>query len=111
VANLADSSTTPDSSTNDSSTNDSSTNDSSTNDASTITDGGFACTACDPQTNYCEVSYPPPPGDGGSGIPTDICLALPACDAQPSCACISYGLFCSCADDGGEITVTCPFHV
>ena len=89
---------------------DSGVDDSSTRDAS-ANDGGFACAACNPETNYCELQYPPPPHDGGAGVPTDTCLPLPACDAAPSCACISYGPFCTCADDAGEITVTCPFHV
>jgi hypothetical protein len=79
-------------------------------DAGPHTDGGFACTACDPQSNYCELSYGPPPNDGGSGVPSESCQPLPACDGGASCACISMGPFCSCADVSGEITVTCPFH-
>jgi hypothetical protein len=73
-------------------------------------DASSACLGCDLSTSYCEISYGPPQSDGGSAV-TDSCLALPACDTGVSCDCVSYGPFCTCTDDGGDITVTCPFHV
>ncbi|MGO8997110.1 MAG: hypothetical protein ACLQVI_27660 [Polyangiaceae bacterium] len=79
-------------------------------DAGSHTDGGFACAACSSQTNYCELSYGPPPNDGGSGVPSQSCEPLPECDAGASCACVTIGPFCTCADVAGAITVTCPFH-
>ncbi len=73
-------------------------------------DASASCPACDFASHYCEISYGPPQSDGGSSV-TDSCLSLPACDAAPSCACVTFGPFCTCVDDGGDITVTCPFHV
>lgn len=71
----------------------------------------FCPVACDPATSFCEASYGPPGPDGGEA-PSYFCepFASP-CDAGgPSCACATVGPFCTCADDGGDVTVTCPFH-
>ncbi|HEY8038418.1 MAG TPA: hypothetical protein VIF15_01440 [Polyangiaceae bacterium] len=76
------------------------------------TDGATFCpVACDPATSFCEVSYGPPGPDGGSS-PSYFCLPFNSpCDAgTPSCACANVGPFCTCVDDAGDVTVTCPFH-
>ena len=71
------------------------------------TDSGTGCAACNPLTQYCEISYGPPQSDAG---PSYFCADFSGCDAGPACECAAKGPSCSCASVSGEITVTCPFH-
>jgi hypothetical protein len=79
-------------------------------DAGSQLDASFPCTACDPQTNFCEISYGPPPNDGGVTIPGDYCTPFECDGAAPACACATIGPFCTCTESYGAVTVTCPFH-
>ena len=66
--------------------------------------------SCDSATQYCRQASggPPPPPDAGSDV-SYTCESLPpACGASPTCACIQTN-GCMCAEQGGQITVTCEF--
>jgi hypothetical protein len=93
----------------DSGLTDSSTNDAG--DASSASDSGTLCPACNSASDFCEVSYGPPQNDGGMNANYSCTPFQSPCDAgTPSCACAQIGPFCTCADDAGNVTVTCPFH-
>lgn len=83
--------------------------DAGSSDAGAGNDAGLAC-ACDYATQYCEVSYGPPQPDGGGSV-TYVCRPFSACDGGCSCACVTLDPFCYCAEDAGDVTETCPFHV
>jgi len=63
---------------------------------------------CDPATAYCGITSHMTLD--GSTSATYGCQKLPmSCFPTPSCACVTTGGPCSCADDAGDITVTCAF--
>jgi hypothetical protein len=74
----------------------------------------FACgpKTCKSPSQYCYLysAGPPPPPEEGGFPGTAKCIAVPAaCALAPTCACIEKlphpcG---SCADDGGELTISC----
>jgi hypothetical protein len=74
---------------------------------------GWCPVACDPTTSYCQVSEGQPLPDGGADPPSYDCVQFdPQCEAGPSCECAEFiSPYCTCAEQGNEVTQTCPFHL
>jgi hypothetical protein len=71
----------------------------------------FACGTllCDP-LEYCTISHGLVYLDGGGVYTGYACTALPSkCLPVPACSCLKTVGPCTCADNSGDLTVTCYF--